>query len=164
MQMSTAQLILFFAIAYASLAGAYALAKKRGRSEIGWTVATLLFGPLTLLLLWLLPSGSKKAQELKAAKVPVQADDSAPATQEDSAPLVLEIPKGPSEAESTYWHYIDDEKKTQGPVSFSSLVEKWHTAEISSKTFVWNETMEGWQRIEAIETIAPFFKKDPSEQ
>lgn len=163
MQMSTAQLILFFAIAYASLAGAYALAKKRGRSEISWTIATLIFGPLTLLVLWLLPPGTKKSQELKAAKVPIEATDSLSSSQIENPPLILETPVGPSEAELTYWHYIDEEKKTLGPISFPSLVEKWHTGEISSKTFVWNETMEGWQRIEAIESITSFFTKDSSE-
>lgn len=141
------------------------VARSRGRSIGVWFVLGVLFSFIALLALWILPSkvntGDQSLSTQKPSDAP-QVSTVAITAPGNSTLSIQDTPstKSTSNASSTYWHYINSKKETLGPLSFSSLQEKWHAGEISISTYVWNESMESWKKIEDMPEIAPFFGKD----
>ncbi len=48
------------------------------------------------------------------------------------------------------WHYLDEEHKTIGPLYFSEILQAWIDGKISIKSYVWQEKMDEWKKIEEI--------------
>jgi len=133
-------------------------ARSRGRNMAVWFMLGVLFSFVALLVLWILPSKAEpKSTDAQVAPVTITGTLSDSQTPSNLESLST---KNASAVNKTYWHYINSKKETLGPISFSSLQEKWHAGEISSSTYVWEESMEGWKKIEDLPKIAPFFGKD----
>jgi len=47
-------------------------------------------------------------------------------------------------AEKTPWYYLNHERKTIGPMSFTAFCAKWKSGEISTESYIWNETLTEW--------------------
>ncbi len=142
------------------------VARSRGRSIGVWFVLGVLFSFIALLALWILPSKAKTGDQSlsthKPSDTPHAAAVAITASGNSDTLSIRNVSstKSSSNASSTYWHYINSKKETLGPLSFSSLQEKWHAGEISIATYVWNESMESWKKIEDLPEISPFFGKD----
>jgi hypothetical protein len=110
-------------------------AKQRGRSPLNWFIAGLFFGILALIVLFILPVRKPK-EGVPDSKNPLQ-----------------DIPKltvlSPTHAEKL-WYFLDEQKKQFGPMSFDALSKAWNEGVVQKHTFVWNESMENWQRFQEV--------------
>lgn len=117
-------------------------APKRGRSPYNWFFIGLFFGILGLLALFLLPP-------LKRRRIPTPQMKAADALAIPSInPLRLET-IDPSH-ESKMWYYLDQENQQFGPMSIDGLSRAWHEGKVTQATYVWNEVMENWKRLEEV--------------
>jgi GYF domain 2 len=114
-------------------------AKKRGRHPVHWFVWGALFGLFALLVLFLLPP-KKMAQAASTQPIPVP---------------VLQV-LDPMQA-CKLWYYLDGERQQYGPMSFDGLNRAWKDGKVHVQSFVWNDELENWKRLEEVATI--FHKK-----
>jgi hypothetical protein len=110
-------------------------AKRRGRNPTPWFFAGLFFGIFALLILFILPV--RKAGEKTVAQAP-----SAP----KPAPLTTIFPLHAGKL----WYFLDEQKAQFGPMSFDALSKARHEGKVQEQTYVWNETMENWQRFQDV--------------
>lgn len=109
------------------------IAFKRGRNPSIWFILGALLGLVALLLLFILPSNAPKLAT-SPATLPVE-------------PSLIPTEDHVHTPPETLWHFIDQEKSIQGPISFYALKEAWEAGQISAISYVWNEGMENWQKI-----------------
>jgi hypothetical protein len=109
------------------------LARQRGRSPLHWLIAGALFGIFALIALFLLPVRKRNATSVP---VPVQI-----------------IPKlavlSPSHQEK-FWYFLDAQSTQFGPMSFDALSRAWNEGKVGENTYVWNESMDNWQRFQEV--------------
>ncbi|CRX38070.1 DUF4339 domain-containing protein [Estrella lausannensis] len=126
--------MLFFSlIAYAFFGTcASIMAKKRGKDPAKWFFLGILFGVFALL--WLLFTGrtSESVTDRKANVAPVQPEEE---------PEVNGLTAGE-------WYMLDEEHKPQGPLSFRELQRRAGTGTLHGKSYVWNEALPDWKRVE----------------
>jgi len=111
------------------------LAKKRGKNPVLWFFLGMLFGVFGIFFLFFQrpPSNSHPYQN----------------NSRNTDPNTLDItPKLASLAKKDFWYYLDDKKNQVGPLSQEKLVENYKKGEIKDNTYVWNDTLEDWKRIE----------------
>lgn len=111
------------------------MALRRGRNPALWFFLGVILGVIAVAILYFLPS--------KQTLAPVAGREIAPST----------IAVSPSEDISTkppekLWYYLDKEKNQHGPMSVYALQEAWDNDLITASTFLWNEDMENWARLE----------------
>ncbi|MCB1082355.1 MAG: DUF4339 domain-containing protein [Chlamydiia bacterium] len=133
---------LFFCLLIWTLLGYYAarIAEKRGRNPNVWFLLGATLGLLGILLLFIFPE--KKRVMAPAANLPAQnlKPLSAYTPQE-------EVAKAPPEP---LWYYLDQTDAQHGPMSFNALKEAWSEQKISPSTYLWNETMNGWEKLSSL--------------
>ena len=114
-------------------------AKKRGRHPVHWFVWGGLFGLFALLALFLLPA-RKAAKTTSVQPIPVPILQALASTQA-----------------CKLWYYLDGERQQCGPMSFDALNREWRDGKLHVQSFVWNDELENWKRLEEVATI--FHKK-----
>jgi hypothetical protein len=120
-------------------------AHSRGRSAFTWFLLSMLFGWLALLALFLMPRYPKESRP-DPTVVEVVTPPSTPVIQRT-------IPQ-------CDWFYLDKEKVTCGPCSVATLREKWVKGEILSSTWVWHETLQGWNQIKKEPDLLEWLQKE----
>lgn len=114
-------------------------ANARGRNPNLWFLLGASLGLLAMLFLFVLPPKPLTAPSIQEAPNKGRPPPSfIPAEDVGSAP-----PK-------PLWYYLDKEEKQCGPMSFHALREAWEAEEISTNTYLWNETMNDWQTLESL--------------
>ena len=116
-------------------------ARKRSRHAGFWFLIGFCFGFCGLLVLYLVDPIKNFLMRRGFLKPK-------PVAQESVQPLP-----------STHllWHYLDSNRKAQGPVSFQALTSMWQSGQILDQTYVWNEELEDWKQIRELPS---FFKDD----
>ncbi len=107
-------------------------AKIRGKNPYLWFFLGMLFGVFGLLYLFFTPK--PKRGEQTESPTDGKTIDISPAYD----PKFNEI----------FWYYLDPENKQYGPMSFEALYRLYRDANISKKTFVWNESLESWKPLD----------------
>jgi hypothetical protein len=111
------------------------LAKQRGRSPLNWFIAGLFFGIFALIVLFILPIRQRREafhpDALSYQKIPK---------------LALLSPSH----EEKLWYFLDEEKTQIGPMSFDALSKAWNEGKIRENTYVWNESMDNWQKFQEV--------------
>lgn len=108
------------------------LAKRQGKNPILWFFLGMFFGIFGLLFLFF--SNSSSIQQSKRE------------TKKQKDPNTIDItPKVEPEAKAKFWYYLDSENAQKGPISYNGLVQAYKEGEISSLSFVWNETLDDWK-------------------
>lgn len=105
-------------------------AAQRGRDPFAWFLIGMLLGVLGLVLLFLLP--------VVAVEAPLEEVVPPPPCMTLEANRLKE------------WFYLDEQKQTQGPLSFAQLKQAWLQGKMHQQSFVWSEGMEGWKRVSEI--------------
>jgi hypothetical protein len=108
------------------------VARQRGRNPLHWMIAGALFGILALIALFLLP-----ARKRNPAPAPVQ----------KAAPKLTIL--SPSHQEKL-WYFLDEQSTQLGPMSFDALSKAWNEGKVNENTYVWNESMENWQKFQEV--------------
>ncbi len=63
-------------------------------------------------------------------------------------------PKAPKkEIDATLWYYLDKEHKQIGPMSFMLLQDALEKSKINDSSYVWNEKMDDWKKIEELPEV-----------
>jgi GYF domain 2 len=109
-------------------------AKRRGRSPLNWFLGGAFFGLLAVAALFLLPV--RKA----AAKPPV-------------APILPVLQAVIPAQAGKLWYYLNQEKQQCGPMSFDALNREWTEGKLDVRSFVWNDELTDWKRLEEVATI-----------
>lgn len=116
------------------------IAQKRGRDPLVWFIIGTLLGLLSVVLLYILPAITKKAEpqyeNIAGGSLPLESD-------------LVGISRQYS---NTEWYYLDRDHKQQGPVPFTALQTLWGDGFIAFNTYIWREGMSEWQTIE----VQPF--------
>jgi hypothetical protein len=110
-------------------------AKQRGRNPLNWFIAGLFFGIFALIALFILPIRQKNEKQTLQTLPP-------------SKNLQLTI-LTPSHAEKL-WYFLDEQKTQFGPMSFDALSKAWNEGKVQEHTYVWNESMDKWQRFQEV--------------
>jgi len=119
-------------------------AQQRGRNPYGWFFLGFFFGPFPLVALLLMPDLKK------------------------SPPPPTEIPEVHVSHHSPFnnfdWYYLDENRETVGPVTFTTLQELWSEQKVNEQSYVWNDTMENWKKVSEVNELIPTLenKKDLS--
>lgn len=118
------------------------LAQRQGRNPLLWSFAALLFGMIPIFILIFFHIRKKRAPKTSALQgVAVQELMVMP-------PLLL----SPS-FEGHFWYYLDSQEQQRGPMDFNEIEKAWEKRELSPQTFIWNEKMTEWKKIEEIEPL-----------
>ncbi len=119
----------------------YHYSKQRGRNPYAWLAIGILFGVFGLIALFVLPPLNGKAVIKKKGN------------QEPQAPLSEVKPKletvDPTHL-SKLWYYLDNSNQQFGPMSLDALSKAWHEGTVNQTTYVWNDLMENWKRLEEV--------------
>ncbi|MCP5469409.1 MAG: DUF4339 domain-containing protein [Chlamydiales bacterium] len=105
------------------------LAKKKHKKPLVWFFLGFFFGIFGLILLYIVPSFSKK-----------------PAEKRFVPPPKLER----SDAWIKMWYYLDPTHKQQGPFEFPDFIEK---VKEKKETLVWGEGMKEWKKLSELPEI-----------
>ncbi len=121
-------LIILFAM------GIYAasIAHKHKKNPYLWFILGFYFGILSLVLLYFLIR-KKKSKKKTIIKKP-------PSPIEKFFLNNLSLNK--------LWYHLDNNNNTLGPISSMKLYEEWKKGTITNSTYVWNEEMDQWEKIE----------------
>lgn len=116
------------------------MAERRGRNVAIWFILGFILGIIALIILYFLPPKNVLAIASPSPSniSPIASDES-----EDTS----------SNSLKKLWYYLDQENKQYGPMNFDALQNAWDTDLIGEKTYVWNEDMENWERLEALPHI-----------
>ena len=101
------------------------MAKRRGRSPKNWFFVGFFFGLFGLIAMLFIPLESKKEPEKKPDLLPPNLHDQ-------------------------LFYYLDTDKKPIGPMSYPALQEAHTQEKITTSTYIWNDTMPDWQKIDSI--------------
>lgn len=128
--------MLFFSlIAYAFFGTcASIMAKKRGKDPAKWFFLGILFGVFALL--WLFFTARNNEDSLRKEAV-IQADNPKEEPEVDAL-------------EEGEWYMLDEEHRPQGPFSFRELQRRIGRSSLKEKTYVWNDALTSWKRIEEL--------------
>ena len=107
-------------------------ARRRGRNHKTWFIIGLLFGIFGLIALFLFPI--RKPQPL---------GEQAPAPMPKLAAIS-------SDHSDKLWYFLDEQKAQFGPMSIDALSREWREGKVGEQTYVWNETMENWARVQDV--------------
>jgi len=105
----------------------YQYSSKKGYEPRLWMALGFCFGLLGLLTLFLLPVKKKPSSQAKST-LKLQAIDPAHGNQ--------------------LWYYLDLNNQHLGPMSADALTRAWKEGKVNRTTYVWNEMMDGWKRLE----------------
>jgi len=121
--------ILFFWVTMGSLS-AY-LAHKRGKNPLLWFFIGLLLGILGVFFIFFLPLKKRGTQRQDCSS--------------DKGATIAIAPALPSSYLQKLWYYLAPDREQHGPMSFEALKRAFQEGRINSRTYVWNEEMEGWK-------------------
>ncbi|MEL7431401.1 MAG: DUF4339 domain-containing protein [Chlamydiota bacterium] len=108
-----------FLLLFATLAAE--LAAKKGLRWKAWFFWTLLFGPLAIVVLYLLRGKEQKTtKNLKFFSIEVEG----------------------------LWFYLDEKSKQMGPVSSRKIQEMLQKDLLSKDSYIWSEGMKHWERLQ----------------
>ena len=124
------------------------MARRRGRNTAIWFFLGVVLGVIALIVLYFLP---QKKTLATAVAAPMQK---------------AAIPISPSEEISVktpekLWYYLDSEKAQFGPMSFYALQKAWDDDKIIASTYIWNEDMENWVRLENLIDLHARIRRAP---
>jgi fucose 4-O-acetylase-like acetyltransferase len=117
------------------------IARKKNRNYQTWFLLGMFFGLIALLILYFLKPLKIFKSNLKKASL--SALDHFSILQEDN----------------NYWYYLDQENKNAGPMSLKMLYNNYLKEIISNNTYVWNDTMDGWKKLQDISILKKILKK-----
>lgn len=108
----------------------------KGRDPILWFVLGALFGVISLIILFFLPTLEPKEEPIEEQVIAEE-------------PLLNTF----KSIRLRDWFYIDNDQKQQGPVTFTLLRRKLYDGTLNNSTLVWSEGMEGWSPANSIEEL-----------
>jgi hypothetical protein len=117
------------------------IAQNRGRSPLRWFIVGLLLGFFGIIFLFFLPSTKNEAT-----------DEQSVAVKPEAAQSIM-----PSSTQSN-WFFLDPYKNVQGPISLGHLKEQWSKGLLTAGTWVWNESMSEWKRLEDVQVLFQWLK------
>jgi hypothetical protein len=124
------------------------MARRRGRNPAIWFFLGVVLGVIALIVLYFLPQkktlATAGATPMQKAAIPISSNE--------------EISEKPPEK---LWYYLDSEKAQFGPMSFYALQEAWDDDKITASTYIWNEDMENWVRLENLIDLHARIRRAP---
>ena len=124
------------------------MATRRGRNPVAWFFLGFVLGVIALIILYFLP----KKETLATAMVAPMQKAAIPIS-----PNAETVEKTPERL----WYYLDSEKSQFGPMSFYALQEAWDDDKITASTYIWNEDMENWVRLENLTDLHARIRRAP---
>lgn len=116
----------------------YQIAQNRGRNPMIWFALGTILGLIAVIILYILPP---KAATASAGILSEK-------QKQDNTPPYLPCEDVATRPPEALWYYLDKENNQYGPISFNALKSAWNCDEIDPSTYVWNENMEEWKKLE----------------
>jgi GYF domain 2 len=114
-------------------------AKQRNRDPALWFFIGMLLGLIGLVILFILPVvDTPKESEKIAGSDPVH-----------KLPQFIE----PPDFALKVWFFLDNERKQQGPISFSVVRTMWQQNKLHNESVVWCEGMHTWCKVNEIPNL-----------
>lgn len=105
-----------------------------------WFALGVILGLIAVIILYILPQ--------KIAVAPAGAvSENKMSDEEVSYTPPEDVASRPPEV---LWYYLDKENNQFGPMSFNALKSAWNSDEVDANTYIWNENMEEWKRLETL--------------
>ena len=112
---------------------------KRKKNPYLWFLIGFFLGIVGLFAILYSPSRGK-TRRAKRGKSP---------TKQPQERLLPSLP-GPLDK---FWYYLDPAHNQVGPMSHSAITKALHQGQISKATYVWNEEMSEWKKLEDLGTF-----------
>lgn len=120
------------------------LAKKRDRNPIAWFFIGVFLGILGVVILLFLPQKQGETT-VKPAPASIQASTYHPLSMPEELPFESQPPRTRlSQNPKIHWYFIDQNKSSQGPLSFDAFKNAYKNGVITPATMIWNEEIEQW--------------------
>ena len=75
----------------------------------------------------------------------------APSQKTTTAETTIDVtPKDPPTEAQSFWYYLNEQNKQEGPMSLQALQRKKREGIIATTTYIWNETLPQWQRFQEV--------------
>lgn len=132
-----------------------AIAKRQGRSPALWFFIGFLFGIFGFIILLLLPLFTKFTynrqtnQRIIAAKKTISTEN-VPCMPVEENPSIKQTP----------WFYLDNTHTSIGPISFTELLNLWRSQVVSTKSYVWQETMSAWEKVQNLPYLRELLEQE----
>ncbi|NGX62804.1 MAG: hypothetical protein KR126chlam6_00204 [Candidatus Anoxychlamydiales bacterium] len=117
------------------------IARKKNRNAHTWFLLGMFFGLIALTIIYF----------LKPLKILKSTQKSTPLSVLDHFSILKE--------DNNYWYYLDKENKNIGPMSLNALYKNYLKEAISNTTYVWNDTMDSWKKLQDISSLTKLIKK-----
>jgi|GEM_PF-2203238 len=138
----------FYALAF-GLTGAF-YAKRLKKNPYTWFFIGMVCKAYTLLLIFLPLALSRvsvyllKKRYSKKINSPLKEDIT---TIDAFTSYDLNVS---AEATTKFWYFLEENKKTVGPMSFVAFYKDWKSGKISSDAYAWNESFSDWVQIKEL--------------
>ena len=119
------------------------IARKKNRAPSTWFVLGLFFGFLALATIYFLKP--KRSAQKNITINPYL--DTKTLNQESIF-----------QKDNNYWYFLDSAHKQIGPMSLRSLFDNYFKGKISKTTFIWNDTMKNWTRLNELSSLLTLLK------
>ncbi|NGX57769.1 MAG: hypothetical protein K940chlam3_00663 [Chlamydiae bacterium] len=101
-------------------------AQQRGRNPYGWFFLGFLFGPFSLVALFIMKDYSQKTAPPETPGINVSHH---------------------SPFDHLDWYYLDSSRQTKGPISFEDLKKSWKEEGVNENTLVWYDSLSDWKKV-----------------
>ena len=133
--------LILLALAMGSISAYIAIRKKK--NPIAWFFAGFLFGLPGVIFTFFSPFKTKPSlkgfQKLRKAS------------------LSSKAPPPPKPVDRRLWYYLDQKNEQCGPMSINALKDTWEKRKVGPQTFVWNDELENWKKIEELSDFEELF-------
>lgn len=130
------------------------LAKKKHRNPKVWFMLGVVFCPISLLILFILPAAKSKSGEGKEHGQPDQSEQQeqqqlarAVNAQAVTAQDLIPEARDTNTLEARTWYYLSKSSKQVGPISYEELKQAKETGKVDDKSFLWTEGMCDWKTL-----------------
>lgn len=121
------------AVLFGLIATYFAIRKKK--NPYLWFTIGFFFGMIGLFAIFLSPPQRKLKK--KEEELP------------ELAASPLPVFPGPLDK---FWYYLDPSHQQVGPMSHSAITKAFHEGLVSQTTYVWNEDMSDWKKLEELKS------------
>lgn len=117
--------LLLFGWIFMGIIAAY-FAKANGKNPYLWFFLGALFGLFGIFFLFFSTAAAKRREAAETKEIALH-------------------PSCPSSYKEKLWFYLTPDNQQQGPISYTSLLEKIQTGIITPTLYLWNEELENWR-------------------
>ena len=119
-----------------------------------WFVLGMLFGLISLIILYIMPAKKKLTEAVQANSTSTKANPSV-----TNAEALKIANMNPLPMITNQWYYLDSDNTQVGPLSFQRLKDSYLDGTLSDTNYVWNEDLSEWKKLSELPEYLDILKE-----